>query len=310
MLSIRQPVAFLVLFLLAGAALVTAQEVGPAQPAAQEPSLEPLPQGVVAVVNGEPITEAEWLATLKRVAGRAVLDVIIRHKVVHQAAAQQGISVSDAELTAIFDKKVAEVGGMQQLQSQLQQIGETVEDFRARLRTETLLHRITEKRVTVSDDEVKKFFLERYGRKAEVQAIVVGTREAADVVLKQLKAGDDFAQLAAKASTDQTTAQNHGFIPVPVSEGFFPKPMGGILMTEAIAEEIFKLKEGQTTGVIPGASQDFYIFRLARLTPAQDVKFEDKKDEVRRDALEYKIQAQSGRILQELLTAAKIRTGI
>lgn len=296
------------------AGTLAAQTVGPAEPvsptAPKDAEAVNLPEGVVATVNGEPITESEWLDTLKRVAGRGILEVMIRHKVVQEAAAKQGITISKSEVEALFDKQAASVGGVSNLMVRLQQMGEPMQEYKRRLRTETLLHRMAEKGVTVTDDEIEKFFREKYGRKAEVQVIVTGTKEDAEDALAKIAAGEDFAQVAAAKSIDKRTAGNHAYIPALLSEGFFPKNFGGVVITQALAEKIFKLKVGSVSGIMPGARQSFYIFKLTRLIPASDVKLESVKDSIRKDAMEFKVRNREGQILQQLVNAAVIKRGI
>ena len=148
------------LLLLAGAAIAGVLSSAPAfaQQAAAAKAVE-LPEGVVATVNGQTITEAEWVETIKRVAGRSVLEFMVRHMVVRQAAAKQGIELSENELQEIFDKKVVEAGGIPQLETYLTRTGETLVDFKERLHTETLLRRMSEKDLAVSDEELRVFFL-------------------------------------------------------------------------------------------------------------------------------------------------------
>lgn len=269
-----------------------------------------LPPGVIATVNGEPISEKQWSDTVKRVAGRGVLQFMIRHAIVHQAAKREGIALSEAELQAIFDKKIVEVGGPVKLKGYLDKIGETMVDFKERLHTETLLRRMAEKGASVTDEEIKQFFLERYGRKAEVQVIVAESQEMAKSAMKRIAAGEDFGQVALEISTDRTTAGNHGYIPAPLTEGIFPKPFGSILVTRQTAEQIFALGPGGVTGPVPGQRSDFYIFKLARLQAAKDVKFETVKEEIRRIAMEYKVQMRAAQLLREMLSEAVIETGI
>ncbi|MHC4712478.1 MAG: peptidylprolyl isomerase [Planctomycetota bacterium] len=290
----------------------SAVQEGPEGPAPQPPAVAsiPLPPGAVATVNAEPISEKEWLENLRRMAGKGVLDVMIRRMVVKQEAARLGIKVSDSELQAIFDKKIVEAGGISKLEAYLKPVGESLSDYRQRLHSETLLRRIAEKDVIVTEDDLKKFYLEMYGRKAEVQAIVVQSEDIAKATLARLKAGEDFGQVAREVSIDRTTAQYHGYIPVAVTEGVFPKNYGNIVMTQAQAEQIFSLPAGGMTGVVPGAGGAFYIFKLARLGGPSNEKFEDVKEKVRASAMEYKIQARGTQILQNLISSAVIKTAL
>ena len=95
-----------------------------------------------------------------------------------------------------------------------------------------------------------------------------------------------------------------------MTEGFFPKNFGSIVITQALAEEIFNLKANSVSGVIPGAQQNFYVFKLTRLIPASDVKLESVKDSIRSDTLEFKIRNIEGQMLQQLVGTAVIKRGI
>ena len=81
-------------------------------------------------------------------------------------------------------------------------------------------------------------------------------------------------------------------------------------MTKQTAEQIFALEPGGVTGPVPGQRSDFYIFKLARLQAAKDVKLETVKEEIRRMAMEYKVQMRAAQLLREMLSEAVIETGI
>jgi len=269
-----------------------------------------LPPGVIAMVNGEPITEREWVDTLKRVAGRGVLDVMIRHKLVYQAAAKKGVTLSDEETQAEFDKAVAMMGGRDALLQRLSELGETQEDFKARVRAEALLRKMVERDVTVNDDETRRFFLEQYGRRARVQVVATQTQPDAEMVASRARAGTDFAVLAAENSIDDTSKRNNGFLQMPVTDGFFPKYYGRIVVTEPVAQMIFALKPGEISKVV-GAGQDgFYVFKMVASSPAKEVNFDTVKDKVRADCLEQKLARASSAYLRQLVEQADVRPGI
>lgn len=295
----------------APAAQAPAAPQGPAiaAPEAAEPVV-PLPEGAIAVVNGDAITEAEWVDTLKRVWGQQTLGVMIRHRVVRQAAAKRGITVSDQETQAEFDKVVADAGGIENVMATLSQMGETLPDYRERIKTESLLRKLVEDTVTVADDELQKFYLEQYGRKAEVQVVVCGTQAEAEQVIQQAKAGADFTKLVADYGKDETVLRNRGYAPGVVSDGFFPKSLGNIVITQPTAETIFGMKIGDVSAVIPAGQEGYYVFKLTNYLPARDVKLDTIKEELRRAAREYKISSEASKYLQKLLETADIRTGL
>lgn len=298
----------------------TATPVAAAAPATAAPAVEstatvqepvvPLPEGVVAMVNGEPVTEAEWITTLKRVHGVSVLDVMVRHKIVHQQAARRGITVTNDEVQALVDKAAESAGGLENLVAQLAQNGEAMEDYRDVVKTEALLRKMVQDSATVTDDELRKFYLEQYGRRALVQAMVIGTQSEAEQMVAKARSGADFAMLAFSSSVDPYTQRTYGHLPVPITEGFFPKPIGNLVITQPIAETIFNMKSGTVSNPIPGFEQGFYIFKVLEVTPAREVKFETVKDQLSEDAKEYRISREEQALLQKLMESADIRTGI
>jgi foldase protein PrsA len=277
--------------------------------ATQEPVVA-LPEGVIATVNGEPIAESEWLTTMKRFHGASVLDVMIRHKIVHQQAARRGITMTDDEVQALVDKAAGSAGGIENLTAELADNGETIQDYREVLKTEALLRKMVEDTVTVTDEEVRKVYLEQHGRKAQVQAMVVSTQSEAEQTVAKARSGADFGMLAFAGSVDPYTARSYGHLPVPITEGFFPKPIGNLVITEPIAETIFTMKPGQVTDPIQGYEQKFYIFKVLEVAPALEVKFDVVKEQVRAQAMEYRIGREEQVLLEKLLESADIRTDI
>jgi foldase protein PrsA len=269
-----------------------------------------LPDGVVATVNGEPISQGEWLSALKRVAGRNVLQYMIRDKIIEQGAAERGVKLSQGELQEMFDRQVVKAGSIAKLEAYLARNGETLADFKKRLRIETLLHRMAEPGVTLTDEEVRTYFLDQNGRRAEVQVIVTDSREKADAALARVEKGEDFDVVAADSSVDVSTATNHGYIPIAVTDGVFPRTYGTIPVSEKAGKELFSLEPGGVTGVHSVEGGRFYIYRLSRLFPGEDVKFEDVKEKMRVRVREYKTERIMMQLAQELMHAATVQVGI
>jgi len=284
------------------------QSSAPAAPAQSTEAVVQLPAGVIAVVNGEQISEKEWIDALKRVYGEQVLSVMVNHMLVRQAAAQRHITLTDAEIQAMFDKSVAQAGGMDGLLQRLDEVGQTLQDYRELLKTEALLRKLVEGTVTITDEELQNAYQEQYGPKADVQMIFVKTRPEADQVVAQARAGADFTKLADDHSKDLETLRNHAFLSTLLSKGFFPKPLGETVITQAMADAIFGLKPGGVTD--PQQNEyGFYIFRLVALFPGKDVKFETVKDQLKADFGEVKTGAQADQYMQKLAENADVKTG-
>jgi len=98
------------------------------------------------------------------------------------------------------------------------------------------------------------------------QNAVEAARAKAEDILKQLKAGADFAELAKKYSQDPGSAQNGGLLP-PITRG---------RTVPAFENAAFNTPVGQTTGIIR-TNYGFHIIHVvakqqARLKPLAEVK--------------------------------------
>ncbi len=226
---------------------------------------------VVAVVNDEVITQVELegqrravLAQLQRQniappppaeLERQVLERLINEKVQLQHARETGIRADDETLNAALQRIIQDNRmTMQQFVATLRNDGLTLERFRAELANQIVLERLREReidsRVNVSEAEVDAQLtaMQAQAKKSEYQLahILVLTpeqaspeqietrRKRAEEALRQLKAGQPFAQVAAVFSDTQDAAQggNLGWreadrLPVLYLEAANKLPVGG-----------------------------------------------------------------------------------
>jgi parvulin-like peptidyl-prolyl isomerase len=200
------------------------------------------PQGpVAALVNGEPITEAEWLTRLRLMAGKNALDSLVQDKILHQEARKNGIVVSPAEV----DAKAAEnekntrarFGQPAQFENALKQRGWSVASYRDYLRhvaeLQLLQEKLTKKlgeKVQVTDKEVQDLYEKskfQFMQPAEVKIAQIminfaglddasqnKTKADAAAILEKAKApGADFTVLAKQYSQDTASKDKGGELP-------------------------------------------------------------------------------------------------
>jgi parvulin-like peptidyl-prolyl isomerase len=163
---------------------------------------------------------------------RQVLDVMIEQTLIEQAAAEEGLAVSDEELDAAIQRDITENGGEEKFQAWLQANNWTREDYRARQRSMM----------------VSSMMFERVTRNVPTQAeqvharhILVSDEAKAKEILAQLQSGGDFAQLARQHSLDPSTQESGGDL------GFFPR---GTLVVPEVEDAAFALSVGQISSVI------------------------------------------------------------
>ena len=161
-----------------------------------------------------------------------VLDSMIEQALIEQAAAREGVAVSEEELEAAIRKNVEEAGGREAFEEWLRGVGLTYEEFREALRSQMLASAMFE-RVTASVPTTAEHVHARH--------ILVATEEEAQAILARLRAGEDFAALARECSLDENTRESGG------DWGFFPR---GLLIAPEVEAAAFALSPGQISGVV------------------------------------------------------------
>lgn len=113
---------------------------------------------VVALVNGQPVTRAEYNKMLEAQAGKQVMNALVTEKLVEQEAARQHVSVSQSELDAQvknIQDQLAKQG--QTLDTALAAQGMTKDDFVTQLKLQTLVKKMLGSKISVSDKEVTDY---------------------------------------------------------------------------------------------------------------------------------------------------------
>ena len=211
-----------------------AQATLPPPVAATSTPVPPTPtptEPLAAQVNGQPITLAEFERELARFAAvqppdaalaadanAQVLDALIERALILQAAAAEGVVMSDEAVA----QKLAELKGTYatpaEFDAWLQSVGYTEEEFRAALAAELVTGEMVA-RVTADVPDAAEQVRARY--------IQLDDATLAQQVLDRARAGDDFAFLAQQNSVDRVTGESGGDL------GFFAP--GSLLVPEVEA---------------------------------------------------------------------------
>ena len=202
---------------------------------------------IIAVVNQEVITQFELNDRMQRVTRELeqrntplpprdvleaqVLERLITERVQLQRASEIGLRIDDPMLDRTVER-VAQSNNMttEQFRAALERDGIPMSKFRVELRNEILLTRLRERevdnRITISENEVDLYLADQQGAQEgasefELSHIVIRVpdqatpdqlarlRAKADEVVKQARAGADFAQLSA-AYSDAPEAMSGG----------------------------------------------------------------------------------------------------
>lgn len=218
-------------------------------PAADGGAVPDLP-AVIATVNGASISSEAFERELARFqAGQAalgltvsdeaayrqqVLDLLIERELIRQYAAQQGIVISEDDVTAEINSMIAEQGE-EYFNGWLAGNYYTLDEFRDIIKVD-LMWRALREPIIAGVPET--------GDHVHARHILVDSEEEADAVVQRLQNGEDFAALAAEYSVDVTTRDSGGDL------GWFAR---GVLLVPEVEEVAFSQQPGQISGVVPSA---------------------------------------------------------
>jgi foldase protein PrsA len=171
--------------------------------------------GAVATVNGQPISEADFD---KRLAAspmaKNVLQQMVQETLLMQYAKNNHLTVTDAEIDARENQLKANFpsGAWDEM---LKARGLSEADVRNALREQIILDKALAKDVTISPAQIKQYFDKNrasFDKPEQVTArhILVPNLAEANKIEADLKAGQSFATLAQKYSTDPGSKDKGG----------------------------------------------------------------------------------------------------
>jgi foldase protein PrsA len=211
---------------------------------------------VVALVNNEPITREALIKRLLAYHGERTLDAMVNQVIVRQAATKYKLSVSDEEV----DQRVVQIKGMfrtpEMYQQMLAESGLSEPQHREQVRFTLLSERIVARVDPVKDADLEQ---------ARAAIIVVSSDEQGAALLKTIKGGADFAQVAREKSQDKHTAQAGGDL------GFFLR-----VDLPDIWKVVATLKPGEVTGPVKVGTNTVLVKLLER-KPASALTPQDRE---------------------------------
>ena len=242
-----------------------------------------------------------------------VLDQMINTELLAQNAEKEGIKVTDKEIQSSYNDLKTYVNSDEQIKKSAEDLGISDDFLKEQAKLSLLIQKSQEKFYSeekVSDSEMKKYYDEHIDeyKKDEVEAshILIKTtddqnkplpeaeqkkaKEKAEKVLKEVKAGGDFAELAKKYSQDPGSAEQGG------SLGTFGKGM----MVKEFEDAAFGMEPGQVSDLV---KTDFG-YHIIKVTDRikETTSFDEAKEGIKEEILKNKY----GEKIAELQKKAKI----
>jgi foldase protein PrsA len=196
-----------------------------------------------------------------------VLQFLISADWIVGEAKDQGVKVTDAEVTKQFDKtKQQSFPKEADFQKFLKSSGMQLKDLQFRVRVQALSDKlrtkVTKGKDTVTDAQVKAYYDKNKARFAQperrdLQVVLTKTKAKAAAARAALQSGQSFKAVAKKYSIDQAS-KNQGGKLLAVAKGQQEK---------ALDDAVFKAPKGKLQGPIK-TQFGYYDFQVSKITPA------------------------------------------
>lgn len=304
--------------------------------AEQKGALQQSTADTVQTINGAPITRADMERTVKvllaqsgmtppiaedimQKAQESALDQLITATLLYQAAAKVEIPDLDKRVDEQIARSRARFASPLEFETALKGGGMTVGDLTEFTRRDIVINSFIEAefapKVTVSDEEVSLFYeanRERYFKKGEsVRAshILVGVDEKASFevkekakekaveLLKRVKAGENFEELAKSESSCPSSAKGGDL-------GSFVRGQ----MVPAFEQTAFSMKPGETSELV-ATQYGYHIIKLVDKQAARLETLAEVKEKVRDHLKRERVQKLVTEFVTELRGKAKIEKG-
>ncbi|MEW6365868.1 MAG: peptidylprolyl isomerase [Acidobacteriota bacterium] len=293
---------------------------------------EATPPVVVARVNGAPIAldrltsamnalmpiasfhrnvSVEKLAEIRSKALQNVIDEELQY----QDAVRQRLKVPKEEVSRGIDRLVAHYGSKQAFEKAMKESGAKLDDLRRNIERVLLVKRAYDIAVglkcAVTDEETAQFYKSNPQRfvtpeQLHLFAITISVAPAAPRadwekartkaadLLKQIRSGVSFEDLARKYSTDPSKDKGGDM-------GFIHRGS----MAEEFEKVFAQMRPGDLSDVVESI-YGFHLFRLAEIRPAQQKTFDEVKEKLKTDLTSKRCSEMNDAWTRRLRSAARI----
>lgn len=257
-----------------------------------------------ATVNGENISKDDLNEALMSQYGTSVLDTLISDQIVLQEMDKEKVTVTEEEVAEEMDAYMEQYGGEEAFKEVLDENGVSYDSIEHNIEIYLGSKKLITPGIEITDDEMETYFEENkesYAQAEEIEAnhILVEDEDIAKEVKQKLDDGDDFSELAASYSTDDSNKDNGGEL------GYF----GEGEMVEAFEEVAFAMEVDEVSDPVK-TDYGYHIIKVTDHKEAKEANYEEVKEEIKETLIESKLSSEYTEWLNEKYEEYEIKTYI
>ncbi len=232
-----------------------------------------------AVVNGDRITEEEFVGKLKEAFGEQVLLAMIDRQIIEAAFEKAGLVLSEQDIAASIQEIQDRAPSPAAFEEYLAASGVTIEDLREDLALQMKIIMLATKDVVPTEEQLEQFYQEnkaRYDKPLRVkmsEILTPGKLQAEQALGALNKEGASFAAVAGQFSVSPGTRQYGGQRLITPIDQLFPMEL---------REAVSGAEEGELLGPIetPGG---WYVLQIEQRLPAETATLESAREQVTKE---------------------------
>lgn len=285
------------------APLAAQKSAAPAQTPSQAAPATPAADGLVATVDGQPITRSQLAALCLERYGENVLSNVLNKKLILQACEAKGVRITQKDV----DDEIERTAGKFRLSTNLflkvisEQRDITPEQYAADIIWPMLaLRSLARDMIVVSDEDLNQAIRTEFGEKVQVRMIAVQDAALAGGLHAQVTANPEaFKQLAKEHSQDPSSASVEGLLP----------PIRQTSAADPIEQHAFQLQPNQISPVFTIADTHV-ILQCVRRIPPTELNAEQIAalgEQMRAELADQKLQQQAETVFETLREKSQVQ---
>ncbi len=253
-----------------------------------------------ALVGDERIDWSTLWTPLVEAAGGEVLEELALDILLEREAARAGVTIGaeaiQREREALMSNLAGSGRGASDAGALLLEVrrarGLGPARFESLLRRTALLRALVADEVRIDEAALREAYAIEHGERRAARLITTTTLQEASRAAARIRDGESFGAVAAQVSTDQSAARGGVIEPISLADASYPP---GILSA------LRSLQEGE---VSPPVAIDggYALVRVERIIPADDVSFEEVREE-----LAARARSRRERVLMDRLASRVLR---
>ena len=270
-------------------------------PTPPEPSSDNAHRWVAVIYDNIPVTREELGEYLiSRYSDK--LELLVNKKIIDHACKEKGIQVTAAEVDAALAEDLKGMNGISPeifVNKVLKQYNKTLYEWKEDvLRPKIAMSKLCQGRIQISDKDFQDAFDAYYGEKVECRMILFPKGEekhAMTLYADMRKSDEEFDRLARQQASPTLAASGGRIRPLTHhSTG-----------NEELEKEAFSLQPGELSRLIGTPEGTLVLKCVRRIPPDNSKKLETERDNLRKEIMDKKVQAEIPKIFTQLRDQAK-----